>query len=54
MVKEQFGSLDFGNGDSSWNKNGDLVSLSTMTKMLSNPDDKGNSGIKSIDTTSKG
>jgi hypothetical protein len=31
-----------------------LVNLSTITKMLSNPLDKGSSGIKSIDTTLKG
>ena len=31
-----------------------LVSLSTMTKMLSNPLDKRSWGIKSIETTSKG
>ena len=31
-----------------------LMSLSIMTKILSNPDDEGNSGVKYIDTTSKG
>src|ERR1700692_4622093 len=31
-----------------------FVNLSTITKILSKPLDKGNSGIKSIDTTSKG
>jgi hypothetical protein len=31
-----------------------LVSLSTMARMLSNPDDEGNSRIKSIDIISKG
>ena len=30
------------------------VSLSTITKMLSCPDDSGNSGMKSIETTSNG
>src|ERR1700689_21093 len=31
-----------------------FVSLSTITKILLNPSDKGSSGIKSMDTTSKG
>jgi len=31
-----------------------FVNLSTITRILSNPLDKGNSRIKSIDTTSKG
>jgi hypothetical protein len=31
-----------------------LVSLSTITKILSNPSDSGNSGMKSMETTLKG
>jgi hypothetical protein len=31
-----------------------LVSLSTMTRILLNPLERGNSGIKSIETTSNG
>jgi hypothetical protein len=54
LVKEEFGSSFFGNGSSGRNENGVLVSLSTITRTLSNPFNVGNSGIKSIDTTSNG